>query len=69
MKDLNKTTPKSYRARVLDMAPGESFEVSPNDCRPGTLRGYASEIGFFADRKYKVSINKATKMISVSRIS
>jgi hypothetical protein len=52
------STNKSLRAQVLDLAVNEELTIPVTLYGYTTIRSYASELGFAANRKYKTSRNK-----------
>ena len=63
------TTNKSLRAQVLDLAVNEELTIPVTLYGYTTIRSYASELGFAANRKYKTSRNKEARTYTITRIS
>lgn len=63
------TTNKSLRAQVLDLAVNEELTIPVTLYGYTTIRSYASELGFAANRKYKTSRNKEARTYTIKRIS
>ena len=62
-------TNKSLRAQVLDLAVNEELTIPVTLYGYTTIRSYASELGFAANRKYKTSRNKEARTYTITRIS
>ena len=62
-------TNKSLRAQVLDLAVNEELTIPVTLYGYTTIRSYASELGFAANRKYKTSRNKEARTYTIKRIS
>jgi hypothetical protein len=60
---------KSLRAQVLDLAVNEELTIPVTLYGYTTIRSYASELGFAANRKYKTSRNKEARTYTITRIS
>jgi hypothetical protein len=60
---------KSLRAQVLDLAVNEELTIPVTLYGYTTIRSYASELGFAANRKYKTSRNKEARTYTIKRIS
>lgn len=63
------STNKSLRAQVLDLAVNEELTIPVTLYGYTTIRSYASELGFAANRKYKTSRNKEARTYTIKRIS
>ena len=63
------STNKSVRAQVLDLAVNEELTIPVTLYGYTTIRSYASELGFAANRKYKTSRNKEARTYTITRIS
>lgn len=62
------STNKSLRAQVLDLAVNEELTIPVTLYGYTTIRSYASELGFAANRKYKTSRNKEARTYTITRI-
>lgn len=60
---------KSLRAQVLDLAVNEELTIPVTLYGYTTIRSYASELSFAANRKYKTSRNKEARTYTIKRIS
>lgn len=60
---------KSLRAQVLDLEINEELTIPVTLYGYTTIRSYASELGFAANRKYKTSRNKEARTYTITRIS
>ena len=60
---------KSLRAQVLDLEINEELTIPVTLYGYTTIRSYASELGFAANRKYKTSRNKEARTYTIKRIS
>ena len=60
---------KSLRAQVLDLEVNEELTIPVTLYGYTTIRSYASELGFAANRKYKTSRNKEARTYTITRIS
>ena len=63
------STNKSLRAQVLDLKINEELTIPVTLYGYTTIRSYASELGFAANRKYKTSRNKEARTYTIKRIS
>ena len=63
------STNKSLRAQVLDLEVNEELTIPVTLYGYTTIRSYASELGFAANRKYKTSRNKEARTFTITRIS
>ena len=63
------STNKSLRAQVLDLEVNEELTIPVTLYGYTTIRSYASELGFAANRKYKTSRNKEARTYTIKRIS
>ena len=63
------STNKSLRAQVLDLAVNEELTIPVTLYGYTTIRSYASELGFAANRKYKTSRDKEARTYTITRIS
>ena len=63
------STNKSLRAQVLDLEVNEELTIPVTLYGYTTIRSYASELGFAANRKYKTSRNKEARTDTITRIS
>jgi hypothetical protein len=63
------STNKSLRAQVLDLEVNEELTIPVTLYGYTTIRSYASELGFAANRKYKTSRNKEARTYTITRIS
>ena len=63
------STNKSLRAQVLDLEINEELTIPVTLYGYTTIRSYASELGFAANRKYKTSRNKEARTYTIKRIS
>ena len=63
------STNKSLRASILDLAVNEELTIPITLYGYTTIRSYASELGFAANRKYKTSRNKEARTYTITRIS
>ena len=63
------STNKSLRAQVLDLEINEELTIPVTLYGYTTIRSYASELGFAANRKYKTSRNKEARTYTITRIS
>ena len=63
------STNKSLRAQVLDLAVNEELTIPVTLYGYTTIRSYASELSFAANRKYKTSRNKEARTYTITRIS
>ena len=63
------STNKSLRAQVLDLAVNEELTIPVTLYGYTTIRSYASELGFAANRKYKTSRKKEARTYTIRRIS
>lgn len=63
------STNKSLRAQVLDLAVNEELTIPVTLYGYTTIRSYASELSFAANRKYKTSRNKEARTYTIKRIS
>ena len=59
------STNKSLRAQVLDLAVNEELTIPVTLYGYTTIRSYASELGFAANRKYKTSRNKEARTYTI----
>lgn len=62
-------TNKSLRAQVLDLRVNEELTIPVTLYGYTTIRSYASELGFAANRKYKTSRNKEQRTYTITRIA
>ena len=62
--DINKTSP---RGRMLRMEVGDRIIVGFDEVLGQTLRQYASALGADYERRYSVSVNRATRTYQVIR--
>lgn len=60
-------TNKSFRARVLEMEVGEEITIPVTLYSYTTIRSYASDLGFAANRKYKTQRNKVERTYKIIR--
>ena len=63
------STNKSLRAQVLDLAVNEGLTIPVTLYGYTTIRSYASELGFAANRKFKTSRNKENRTYTITRIA
>ena len=63
------STNKSLSAQVLDLEVNEELTIPVTLYGYTTIRSYASELGFAANRKYKTSRNKEARTYTITRIS
>lgn len=63
------STNKSLRAQVLDLEVNEELTIPVTLYGYTTIRSYASELGFAANRKYKTSRDKEARTYTITRIS
>lgn len=63
------STNKSLRAQVLDLEVNEELTIPVTLYGYTTIRSYASELSFAANRKYKTSRNKEARTYTIKRIS
>lgn len=63
------STNKSLRAQVLDLEVNEELTIPVTLYGYTTIRSYASELSFAANRKYKTSRNKEARTYTITRIS
>ena len=63
------STNKSLRAQVLDLEINEELTIPVTLYGYTTIRSYASELGFAANRKYKTSRNTEARTYTIKRIS
>jgi hypothetical protein len=61
------STNKSFRASVLEMEVGEVITIPIELVAYTTIRSYASDLGFAANRKYRTSRNRAERTYSIIR--
>ena len=59
---------KSLRAQVLDLEVNEELTIPVTLYGYTTIRSYASELSFAANRKYKTSRNKEARTYTITRI-
>lgn len=60
---------KSLRSQVLDLEVNEQLIVPLDDYGYTTIRSYASELGFAAQRTYKTARNREERTYTITRIS
>lgn len=61
------STNKSLRASILGMGVGEQLTIPIADYSFTTIRSYASELGFCAERKYKTKRNRIERTYTITR--
>lgn len=59
----------SFRRRVIDMEVGESITIPIDEVGYTTIRGYASDLGFAYNRKYKTHRNREERTHTITRIA
>lgn len=57
----------SLRSRVIAMKLGEKLTIDVGEYGDRTLRGYAYELGFRLQRKYKVACNRESRTYTITR--
>lgn len=57
----------SLRKRVLDMEVGDSITIPVMLYSYTTIRSYASDLGFAANRRYSTSRNRAERTYTITR--
>lgn len=62
-------TNKSLRASILDLAVGESITISLDSYGYTTIRSYASELGFAAQRKFTTARNRENRTNTITRLA
>ena len=63
------STNKSLRAQVLDLAVNEELTIPVTLYGYTTIRSYASDLGFAADRKFKTRRNREDRTYTITRIA
>lgn len=63
------STNKSLRAAILDMAVNEQLTIPVDLYGYTTIRSYASDLGFAAERKYKTTRNREARTYTITRIA
>lgn len=57
----------SLRKRVLDMEVGDTITIPVEAHSYTTIRSYASDLGFAANRRYSTSRNRAERTYTIIR--
>lgn len=57
----------SLKSRVEALAKGASLEISLDDYKYDTIRGYATRMGIDLKRRYGTSIIRATRTCTITR--
>lgn len=60
---------KSLRASILDMEVNEELTIPITLYGYTTIRSYASDLGFAADRKFKTKRNREERTYTITRIA
>ena len=68
-KVINMDKNTSLRARVLAMEVGEEITVPVTEYGYTTIRGYASDLGFAANRKYSTRRNRESRTYTIIRMA
>lgn len=63
------STNKSLRASILDMEVNEELTIPITLYGYTTIRSYASDLGFAADRKFKTKRNREERTYTITRIA
>ena len=63
------STNKSLRASILDLAVNEEITIPINLYGYTTIRSYASDLGFAADRKFKTRRNREERTYTITRLA
>lgn len=62
-------TNKSLRASILDMEVNEELTIPITLYGYTTIRSYASDLGFAANRKFKTKRNRSERTYTITRIA
>lgn len=57
----------SLKSRVEALTKGASLEISLDDYKYDTIRGYATRMGIDLKRRYGTSITRATRTCTITR--
>lgn len=57
----------SLRKRILDMSVGESLVIPLADYGYSTVRSYASDLGFFMERRYTAERDRENRTYTITR--
>ena len=68
-KVINMDKNTSLRARVLAMEVGEEITIPVSEYGYTTIRGYASDLGFAANRKYSTRRNRESRTYTIIRMA
>jgi hypothetical protein len=63
------STNKSLRASILDLAVNEEITIPINLYGYTTIRSYASDLGFAADRKFTTRRNREERTYTITRLA
>lgn len=63
------STNKSLRAQVLDLAVNEELTIPITLYGYTTIRSYASDLGFAANRKFSSRRNRAERTYTIKRLA
>ena len=64
---INMSKNTSWRARVLAMEVGESITIPVTEYGYTTIRSYASDLGFAANRKYSARRDRESRTYTIIR--
>ena len=64
---MNMSKNTSLRARVLAMEVGESITIPVTEYGYNTIRSYASDLGFAANRKYSARRDRESRTYTIIR--
>ena len=67
-KEINMDKNTSLRARVLAMEVGEEITIPVSEYGYTTIRGYASDLGFAANRKYSTRRDRESRTYTIIRM-
>lgn len=62
------TTTPSLRSRVLALEPGECITVKVDEYSPGTVRNYASGLGYLLLRVFSVTEDRYARTTTITRL-
>ena len=68
-KVINMDKNTSLRARVLAMEVGEEITIPVSEYGYTTIRGYASDLGFAANRKYSTRRDRESRTYTIIRMA
>lgn len=60
---------KSIRKQIISMKKGESLTFEIDRIQRGTVQTYASDLGYFLNRKYQTRRDREARTIIVSRLA